>query len=228
MIKAIVTDIEGTTTKLSFVKDVLFPYAHQHLPEYVKNNQHKPEVKAALEEAKKIVQDNTLTTEELIQVFLLWIEQDKKITPLKTLQGFIWQEGYQSGKLKSHVYVDAAEYLIQWKKQGLTLVIFSSGSILAQKLLFAHTEYGDLTTLFTDFFDTTTGPKNAAESYQKIAQDINVPAQNILFLSDIAAELDAAAQAGMQVLGLEREDNVPASQHIFVKDFAAIDLESYK
>ena len=222
MIKAILTDIEGTTTQLSFVKEVLFPYAYEHLPAYVEKNQDKPEVQQALNEARQIVNYHLLTTKQLIQQFLLWIEQDKKITPLKTLQGFIWQEGYQSGKLKSHVYPDAAAQLISWHKQGLILAIFSSGSILAQKLLFGHTEQGDLTYLFAHYFDTTTGAKNAAQSYQKIAELMGLPAKYILFLSDIPAELDAAHAAGMQVLGLAREATQPESRHVFVKDFNII------
>jgi enolase-phosphatase E1 len=224
MIKAILTDIEGTTTQLSFVKDVLFPYAYAHLPAYVEKNQNKPEVQLALNEARQILNDDSLTTAALIQQFLAWIEQDKKITPLKTLQGFIWQEGYQSGKLKSHVYPDAVAQLISWHKQGLTLAIFSSGSILAQKLLFGYTEYGDLTYLFSDYFDTTTGAKNAAQSYQKIAEQMRLPVNTILFLSDIPAELDAALAAGMHVFGLAREA-LPVSNHVFVKDFNAIKPE---
>jgi len=228
MIKAIVTDIEGTTTKLSFVKEVLFPYAYQHLPAYVEKNAHKPEIQQILAQARQIIADEQLSTVALIQQFLTWIEQDKKITPLKTLQGFIWEEGYQSGQLKSHVYIDAATQLIAWHKEGLTLAVFSSGSILAQQLLFAHTEHGDLTYLFSEFFDTTTGAKNAAESYQIIAEKMGFPPKNILFLSDISAELDAAHQAGMAVLGLVREGSLPASQHVFVKDFYEIKLEALR
>jgi enolase-phosphatase E1 len=222
MIKAIVTDIEGTTTQLSFVKEVLFPYAHQHLPDYLAQHHQDPEVKNILDEARQLLNDHTLSDQQLTQQFLDWIEQDKKITPLKTLQGLIWQAGYAKGELKSHVYPDAIDQLRAWHQHGLQLAIFSSGSILAQKLLFAHTEQGDLTPLFSAYFDTTTGPKNSEESYKLIATALNLSADKILFLSDIEAELDAAQAAGMQTCGLVREANVQITKHATVQSFNEI------
>ena len=222
MIKAIVTDIEGTTTQLSFVKDVLFPFAYTHLPTYVEQHKSSPAVAAILDETRKLLDNEALSDQQIIQQFLQWIEQDKKITPLKTLQGLIWQNGYQQGQLKSHVYADAVEQLQAWHQQGLILAIFSSGSILAQKLLFAHTEYGDLTPLFSAYFDTTTGAKNAALSYEHIAQQLNFPPQDILFLSDVEAELDAAAAAGMHTCGLVRDAAVISAKHLTAKNFYEI------
>lgn len=225
MIKAIVTDIEGTTTQLSFVKEVLFPFAYDQLPSYIETHREEERIQKILQEARAELQNEDVSLTELIQQFLTWIEQDKKITPLKTLQGYIWEEGYKSGKLKSHVYMDAVVELIAWHREGIMLAIFSSGSILAQKLLFSYTEHGDLTYLFSHYFDTTTGPKNSKEAYQKIAQTLGIAPNEILFLSDVVAELDAAKEAGMQVCGLAREGKAPASEHEFVADFFSINKE---
>lgn len=227
MIKAIVTDIEGTTTTLSFVKDVLFPYAYRHLPAYVEQHQATPAVKQILQEVRDYVAKPTLSIAEIVQQFLLWIEHDKKITPLKTLQGLIWQDGYAKGELISHVYPDAVQCLKEWYTQNLTLAIFSSGSILAQKLLFAHTAQGDLTPLFTAFFDTTTGAKNSPLAYIKIAEHLHLSTQEILFLSDVEAELDAAHAAGMQTCGLLREPNMQMTHHVTAENFFAVNQLNY-
>jgi enolase-phosphatase E1 len=153
MIKAIVTDIEGTTSSLSFVKDVLFPYARLHLPDFVRQYSESATVKPLLDAARTIA-GVELDLEQLISQFLQWIDQDQKITPLKSLQGLIWQDGYKQGAFKGHIYEDAAQQLKTWKQQGYALYVYSSGSVHAQKLLFSHTEYGDLTPLFSGYFDT--------------------------------------------------------------------------
>lgn len=228
MIKAIVTDIEGTTSSLSFVKDVLFPYARKQLPEYVRQHQHEAVVKQILQDTCREAEiqcqcDND--TQAAIEQLIQWIDADQKITPLKALQGLIWQAGYQQGELKGHLYPDAVSNLKRWHDQGIALYVYSSGSILAQKLLFAHTEAGDLTPLFSGFFDTTTGGKKDVESYRKIAQAIGFPKENILFLSDIKEELDAAQQAGLQTIWLVRGEKPNAqAAHQQVSDFAAITL----
>lgn len=228
IIKAIVSDLEGTTTQLSFVKEVLFPYAYEHLPEYIAQHQDDPEVQAALNDTRQLLADPNLSIAPLTQQLLTWIEEDKKITPLKTLQGFIWQEGYQRGELTGHVYTDAIEQFKIWQQIGITLAIFSSGSILAQKLLLAHTSGGNLTPLFSCYFDTTIGAKNQVTSYQHIAEQLNLFPENILFLSDMQAELDAAAAAGMHTCGLMREDSTQViTGHEVVSSFFEIDLEKY-
>ena len=158
MIKAIVTDIEGTTSSLSFVKEVLFPYARANLADYVRNHKDEPQVKSVLEESCKEV-GAELDTEQLIAQLIQWLDEDKKVTPLKSLQGLIWERGYRKGDFNGHVYPDAAAYLKAWQAKGLDLYIYSSGSVYAQKLLFAHTEYGDLTPLFSGYFDTHIGGK---------------------------------------------------------------------
>lgn len=222
MIKAIVTDIEGTTSSLSFVKEVLFPYAYQHLADFVRRHAQDPEIQVLLRataEQADIMPD----TETVIVQLLDWIRSDTKATPLKTLQGLIWAAGYQQGDFTGHVYPDAVECLKTWHQQGFALYVYSSGSIHAQQLLFGHTEYGNLNPLFSGYFDTQIGAKRDIESYQRIAQKIALPAQNIAFLSDIKEELDAAASAGFKTFWLKRTESFEAhAAHSQVRDFAAI------
>lgn len=224
MIKAIVTDIEGTTSSLSFVKDVLFPYARQHLPDFVRQFHDQAEVKPLLDDACRIAGDE-LNQEQLITQLIDWIDRDQKVTPLKSLQGLIWQDGYKQGAFKGHIYPDAAQQLKTWKQQGYALYVYSSGSVYAQKLLFAHTEYGDLTPLFSGYFDTHIGTKQQLAAYQAIAAKIQLPANEIVFLSDIKAELDAAREAGFGTYWLMREQVIDKeAEHRQVSDFNAIAL----
>lgn len=226
MIKAIVTDIEGTTSSLSFVKEVLFPYARANLADYVRNHKDEPPVKSVLEESCKEV-GTELDTEQLIAQLIQWLDEDKKVTPLKSLQGLIWERGYQKGDFNGHVYPDAAAYLKAWQAQGLDLYIYSSGSVYAQKLLFAHTEYGDLTPLFSGYFDTHIGGKKEKESYCKIAKQLGIPADQILFLSDIKEELDAAKAAGFQTLWLIRDNTAdPQAEHRQINSFDLVALDA--
>ncbi|MBI3545009.1 MAG: acireductone synthase [Gammaproteobacteria bacterium] len=224
MIQVILTDIEGTTSSLSFVKDVLFPYARQRLAEFVQHHAHAPAVRHELEEVRRLV-GKSLSQDEIIQQLIRWIDEDKKITPLKALQGMIWEQAYKNGDFKGHVYEDAARHLQKWKQTGKRLYVFSSGSVYAQKLLFAHTDYGDLTPLFSGYFDTTVGNKREAESYRQIAATIGENAGEILFLSDIKEELDAARAAGMQTVWLVRDGVVTSTGiHPSAKNFAEITL----
>jgi len=225
MIKAIVTDIEGTTSSLSFVKEVLFPYARANLADYIRHHKEEPQVKALLEESCREV-GAKLDTGQLIAQLIQWLDEDKKVTPLKSLQGLIWEAGYLQGDFKGHVYPDAAENLKAWKAKGLDLYIYSSGSVHAQKLLFAHTECGDLTPLFSGYFDTHIGGKKEQESYDKIAKQLGIPADQILFLSDIKEELDAAKAAGFQTLWLTRDSAPdPQAEHQQVSGFDQISIE---
>lgn len=216
-IKLILTDIEGTTSSISFVKDVLFPYAAEHLPAYVRA--HTDELRSLLAdtatlsttEGHPVASDDT---EALIQVLLSWIAADKKATPLKTLQGFIWQAGYESGAYRAHMYPDATAALRHWNACGLPLYVYSSGSVAAQKLFFAHSEDGNLLPLFSGHFDTQVGGKREAESYRRIAAELQrthgINAAEMLFLSDIKEELDAAREAGLQTAWLVRDEPLPA------------------
>lgn len=223
MIKAIVTDIEGTTSSLSFVKDVLFPYARSHLADFVRSHAQESAIKSLLEEVCQVIGEQ-LDTEQIIIQLINWMDEDKKITPLKSLQGLIWEAGYQQGDFMGHIYSDAAEQLKKWHLQGLALYVYSSGSVYAQKLLFAHTEFGDLTPLFSGYFDTHIGAKKDVPSYQYIAEHIGLPANQLLFLSDISEELNAAKAAGFATIQLMR-DGVFNNQtnHPQVASFAEIE-----
>ena len=203
-IKAILTDIEGTTSAVSFVFDVLFPYAARHLPDFVRQHAERPEVAVQLGAVRLDSAEPTADVERVIEILLGWLAEDRKATPLKALQGMVWQQGYAAGQLKGHVYPDAVRALQDWHAQGYALYVYSSGSIQAQKLIFGCSEAGDLSPLFSGYFDTTAGPKREVQSYRHISAAIGCPASQILFLSDIVEELDAARQAGMLTCGLVR------------------------
>ena len=222
-IKAILTDIEGTTSAVSFVFEVLFPYAAKHLPDFVLRHADEPQVAEQLAAVRAESGEAQADTQRLVEILLGWIAADRKATPLKALQGMVWAEGYRAGQLKGHVYPDAVEALKRWKQEGYALYVYSSGSIQAQRLIFGCSEAGDLTPLFSGYFDTTSGPKREVASYRNIAQAIGRPAEQILFLSDIVEELDAAQQAGMQTVGLAR-DGGELPGHGSVASFAVIDL----
>lgn len=222
MIKAIVTDIEGTTSSILFVKDVLFPYARANLADYVRNHADDPQVKPLLEDVCKEA-GSELSTEQIITHLIQWLDEDKKVTPLKSLQGLIWEAGYRQGDFKGHLYPDAAANLKAWKTEGLDLYIYSSGSVYAQKLLFAHTEYGDLTPLFSGYFDTHIGGKKEQQSYDNIAGQLAIPPNQLLFLSDIKEELDAAKAAGFETIWLTRDSTPdPQAEHRQVDSFDQI------
>jgi len=224
MIKAIVTDIEGTTSSLSFVKDVLFPYARAHLAEFVRSHADEAEVKTLLDDAR-VEAGADLDTKQLIKQLIQWIDEDRKITPLKSLQGLIWEAGYRQGHFAGHLYSDAVQNLVKWHADGIALYVYSSGSVHAQKLLFGHSAFGDLTPLFSGYFDTRIGGKREQASYEKIAAQLGRPAGSILFLSDIKEELDAARAAGFQTIWLTR-DSMPDAQaeHRQVSSFDQIDF----
>ena len=219
-VRAILIDIEGTTSSLAFVKDVLFPYARDALPTYVRT--HEVELKGVIGDIAATVGKSQLTTQETIDILLQWMDEDRKVTPLKTLQGIVWKSGYESGALQSHVYEDAVSALRQWHAGGLQISVYSSGSIAAQKLLFSHTPYGDLSPLFSHYFDTTTGPKLESRSYEKIAASLRIPAKSIVFLSDHAGEIQAAAAAGLQTVLLAREQTAAGTD--FARSFDEIAL----
>jgi enolase-phosphatase E1 len=196
VIRAIVTDIEGTTSSISFVKDMLFPYARKRLPAFVETHGDTPEVQHWLHEAAKEAGIIEASRQEIIELLLRWIDEDRKSTALKALQGMIWKEGYENGDFRAHVYPEVAAKLHAWRADGLHLYVYSSGSVPSQKLFFRYSEAGDLTPLFAGYFDTETGPKRERDSYEKIADAIGEQPGHLLFLSDIVEELDAAKAAG--------------------------------
>ena len=225
-IKVILTDIEGTTSAVSFVFDVLFPYAAKHLPDFVRQNAERADVAEQIAAVRRDNNEPQADVERVVEILLSWIAEDRKATPLKALQGMVWAQGYQAGQLKGHVYPDAVEALKRWHQAGYQLFVYSSGSIQAQKLIFGCSEAGDLTPLFSGYFDTTSGPKREAQSYTNIQQALGVEPQDILFLSDIVEELDAAQSAGLKTCGLAREGGELGS-HITVDSFTGIEPEAF-
>ncbi|HUH54907.1 MAG TPA: acireductone synthase [Rhodanobacter sp.] len=225
-IRAVVTDIEGTTSAITFVRDVLFPYARKRLPAFVETHADRPDVQHWLHEAAKEAGFIEASRQEVIELLLRWIDEDRKSTALKALQGMIWKAGYEAGDYVAHMYPEVAARLRQWRADGLRLYVYSSGSVPAQQLFFGHSEAGDLTPLFAGYFDTETGPKREAESYRRIAAAIGEQPQHTLFLSDIVEELDAAREAGFQTGWLVRPPlEAPAQpRHPVFADFDAIAL----
>jgi enolase-phosphatase E1 len=228
MIKAIVTDIEGTTSSLSFVKDVLFPYAREHIGEYVRCHAEEGKIVPLINDVRMEAGDD-LDIEGVIAQLEQWIDKDRKITALKTLQGLLWEAGYRQGDFQGHIYEDSRQKLEHWQRQGIRLYVYSSGSVYAQKLLFGHTEYGDLNHLFTGYFDTRIGSKMEAAAYRAIIKTIGCEADEILFLSDIEAELDAARAAGMQTTWLVRDkDPNKNATHPQARNFHDISIIGYE
>jgi len=205
-IQWILTDIEGTTTEVSFVYDILFPYFRAHMDQW-KIVDSDP-MNQVLEQTRVLVieeQSINLTSKEaLFEQLRQWSNEDRKVTPLKTFQGMVWEQGFKSGAIKGHVYPDVKPALEQWTSMGIKLAIFSSGSIAAQKQLFGFSIEGDLTPYFSAFFDTTTGMKRDEQTYQLIVEQLQAPANCVLFLSDISQELEAAHAAGLRTLQLVR------------------------
>lgn len=207
-VRGILLDIEGTTTPIAFVHDVLFSYARAHASDFLKNNIGSGAVR---EDVSMLYEEHALDVvhgrnppelnEEIesLATYIEWlIDQDRKSTGLKSLQGKIWRQGYLDGSLKSQVFEDVAPALERWRAAGLKVSIFSSGSVLAQQLLFAHTNAGDLTRFIDSYFDTNTGKKGEAESYRRIAAEMGLEPGEIVFISDVVDELNAAEEAGMQ------------------------------
>jgi len=220
--KAVLLDIEGTTTPLAFVKEVLFPYARARLPEFVAANRQDPAVAEQLVLINEIAEAE-LELDEVGRLLQDWIDHDLKIAPLKVLQGMVWRGGYESSKIKGQVHADAARALEKWHQAGLPLYIYSSGSKEAQKLLFRHSEHGDLAGLLTGYFDLTVGSKTDSGSYTAITRAIGFPPESILFISDVEQELDAAKDAGMQTVWMVRDGDLPAGgRHKSVRDFGSI------
>ncbi len=221
-VRAILLDIEGTITPIAFVHDVLFPYARSHVGNYLASHFGNAETQADITRLRQehaidvdhdlkppmLINESPHDQIESIVSYVHWlIERDRKSTGLKSLQGKIWREGYTDGTLKAPLFADVAPALVRWRNAGLKICIFSSGSSVAQQLLFAHAELGDLTHLIDRYFDTTTGLKTATDSYRQIASALRRAEEEVLFISDLVAELDAASAAGVQTLLCIRPGN---------------------
>ena len=240
--RCILLDIEGTTSSVSFVYDVLFPFARDHMEDFLQRRWCEDAVKAALDRLARDAGlsgldgfgdssrgENEQARDRAMEVALGFMDSDVKATGLKELQGLIWAEGYESGELKSHVYPDVVDALPTWKERGIDLKIYSSGSVHAQKIFFQNSEYGDLTKFFSGHYDTTTGPKKDAASYRAICQDAQVSPEETAFLSDVPAELEAAAEAGIEAVLVVRPGNAPVAEscrHPKISSFAELDARA--
>lgn len=225
MIKYVLTDIEGTTTDIAFVHKVLFPYACEKLPDFIRGHLEDIAVQQCLEEVKQTILEEkkmVADVERCIEQLLVWIETDRKHPALKHLQGLIWEEGYKSNSFKGHIYPDVVPQIKMWRSKGIGVGIYSSGSVGAQKLLFGYSDYGDLNDLFDHNFDTSVGHKKEVSSYQNIANHLALPPQQILFLSDVEAELDAAELAGYHTMQLVRAGTPTSKKHTTVINFHQI------
>lgn len=218
-------DIEGTTSSIHFVHEVLFPYAKTHLESFVRR--YPQLVGAELERARASLAQRGWahqTEQDVVAGLLRYIDEDVKDTALKNLQGLIWERGYKEGAYQAHLYPDVADNLRKWKRRGAEISIYSSGSVHAQKLFFGHSVEGDVLSLFSHHFDTTTGPKRESESYTKIAQHLQKEPGSILFLSDVVAELDAAQAAGFVTGHVVRPGTSPTSgAHRAFADFDQVE-----
>ncbi len=204
----ILTDIEGTTSSISFVKDVLFPYARRELPRFVREHGDQPQVRRWLD-AVATEHGAVCSDAATVEILQGWIDTDRKHTALKALQGMLWKEGYRDAHFTAHLYPDAADALRRWHGDGHRLAVYSSGSVAAQKLFFGNSAAGDLQPLFDAFFDTETGGKRDAASYARIADLLGCEPQGILFLSDVVAELDAAREACLNTVLVDRRADYP-------------------
>jgi enolase-phosphatase E1 len=223
----ILLDIEGTTSSIAFVADVLFPFARREMESFLRRRWDEPEVRRARQFLEQDVKpEGELDLPALCAAAYRLMDADAKATGLKELQGLIWREGYNAGRLCSHVYPDVPPALAEWSRRGLDVRIYSSGSVTAQKVYFANTASGDLLPFFRGHYDTTTGPKRVAESYRRIAADLQTSPGDVLFLSDVVAELDAAADASMRTGLVVRPGNAPAPDgpHPRITTFAAIEV----
>lgn len=218
-VRAVLTDIEGTTSAIAFVKETLFPFAEAALGDFLASRGDDAEVAAILREVREAAPG-----EEPIAALRRWMAEDAKVTPLKQLQGLIWEAGFRDGRLKGHLWPDVPMALRAWHAGGVRLAVYSSGSVAAQRLLFGHSVAGDLTPLFSGFFDTHVGGKREARSYARIAQEMGEAPADMLFLSDVAEELDAARDAGLQTCQLVRaaDGTSPSGRHPEATDFPEV------
>jgi enolase-phosphatase E1 len=223
-IRSILLDIEGTTTPITFVYDVLFPFARKGIRDFLESRIDSDEIQRDLELLQKehaadlaqgltppaLTLQSRAATIESFTAYVHWLmDRDRKSSGLKSLQGKVWEQGYCGGSLRAQVFADVPEAFGRWRKMDIGISIFSSGSVLAQKLLFAHSRAGDLTRFLDHYFDTTTGAKAAAASYERIAQQLELLPAEVLFISDVMSELDAARKTGMQTLLCLRPGNPP-------------------
>ncbi|HUI22386.1 MAG TPA: acireductone synthase [Methylocella sp.] len=222
-VRAVLTDLEGAAMPTAFMTETLAPLARERLGGFIAQHASDPDVEDALDEAGRLLGGFNLKAEEAAALLLRWMKQERKATPLKFIQGLIWQEAYETGSIKGELYPDVADCLKSWAATGLRLFVYSSNSELAQKLLLSHTPSGDLTALFEGFFDTSIGQKIEPASYRVICGRLALPCESILVLSDNEEELDAAQSAGLTTTRIAREGRVD-SRHPVCPDFPSLNL----
>lgn len=228
-LQAVVLDIEGTTSSTGFVHETLYPYSAERFATWIAAHADQPEVAEQIEAVRRLAGEPDADLDRVVWWLHHWLAGDQKITPLKAFQGWIWAEGFTAGDLVSHFFDDAIGAMRRWHDAGLTLYIFSSGSVSAQHAWFGNTPEGDLLPLLSGHFDTeNTGPKREASSYEKITGAIGVPPADTVFLSDLVAELDAARQAGWHTVGVRRVGDQYYEQgvgdHLAIHSFDELDL----
>ena len=224
--KYILTDVEGTTTSISFVHETLFPFAKDNLKSFVAKNLNRTDVQEILNQTKLTAleeEQKKLNDDESCDLLLQWIKIDRKHPALKNLQGLIWEQGYASGEIKGHIYNDVPKSLQIWKDKGIKLGVYSSGSVKAQHLIFEFSTEGNLRPYLSNHFDTAVGHKRETTSYLEIAKMLKLNPSEILFLSDIKEELDAARLAKMQTIQLVRQEDVILGDHKMVSSFSEIE-----
>jgi enolase-phosphatase E1 len=204
-VDAVVLDIEGTTSATGFVVDVLYPYSRSRFAALLTERSGDPEVARAAAQVREEIGEPDADAVRVEKALNAWLDEDRKATPLKTLQGIVWSEGFARGDLVSHFYDDVVPRLRAWHAAGVRLHVYSSGSVAAQRAWFTHSPEGDLTPLTSGLYDTeNAGPKQEAESYRRIASATGVAPGRLLFLSDRPGELDAAREAGWHAVGIRR------------------------
>lgn len=224
-IRAIVVDTAGTTTDLAFIHQVLFPYSAKALPDFIMQNQHSVLVDNCISDVRDIALEPEASIERVIEILQQWISEDRKATPLKTLQGLIWKQGYAAGEFTGHIYPDFIEAIKRYRAQGIRVYSFSSGSAEAQSMLFGHSDGGDLNPLFNGHFDTRTGSKLDRQAYSNICNTISLTPRQILFVSDLADELKAAQAAGLMTKQMVRSPEVSKGNFEQVTSFDEIQFE---
>ena len=240
-IQAVVLDIEGTTTPIAFVYEVLFPFVRRHLGQFLAENWDSERVRHAVDRLRHEWTGDVRAGEKppawpdaaatqapaALEPYVEWLmDRDRKSSGLKLLQGLVWERGYLDGALRSEIFPDVAPALRRWREAGVEISIYSSGSVLAQRLLFGHTAAGDLTPWLSGFFDTAVGAKTESGSYRRIAEALGQAPGSLLFISDVARELEAASSAGWHVLLCRRPGNTPQPDYPagIIEDFAEVSL----
>ena len=227
-VRHVIVDIEGTTSASAFVYDVLFPYARERFAPWIDVHANEAETAAVIASVGAEIGVGDPSHDQVVEALTEWTDADRKVTPLKTLQGLIWEQGFANGDLTSHFFPDAITALSDWHDAGLPISVYSSGSVLAQRNWYAHSPAGDLTPWMSDYYDTANaGPKRESSSYRAIAEAIDADPGSLLFCSDVVAELDAAREAGWQVVRVRRAGEphaVEDSAYPEVNEMTAIHL----